>query len=84
MMGPGPWTFQMALSIPSACGMLHPSNKNMRAPIKISHIFKVVIRVERGDDSQIYAKTGKRKQFDIVMRMPVHILSVRASAFSPK
>ncbi|KAI0250909.1 hypothetical protein BJV78DRAFT_1214578 [Lactifluus subvellereus] len=75
MMGPGPWTFQMALSIPSACGTLHSSNKNMRAPIKISHILKVVIRVERGDDSQVDAQTGKRKQFDIVLRMPVHILS---------
>jgi arrestin-related trafficking adapter 3/6 len=79
LMGPGPWTFQMALLVPSACGTLHCSNKNMRAPIQISHLLKVVVRVERGDDSQVDAKTGKPKQFDIVMRIPVYILSVRAS-----
>jgi arrestin-related trafficking adapter 3/6 len=81
LIGPGPWTFQLALLVPSACGTLHCSNKNMRAPIQITHSLKVVIRVERGDDSQVDPQTGKPRQFDIVMRMPVHILSVRASTY---
>ena len=37
---------------------------------------KIVMRVERGDDTFVDLKTGKRKQFDIVVQTPVHILSV--------
>jgi hypothetical protein len=77
LMGSGPWTFPMALAIPSAWGMLHFSNKNKRAPIEITHTLKVTIRAQRGDDQHIDSESGKRKQYDIVMRMPVHILSVR-------
>jgi len=75
LMGPGPWTFPMALALPSAWGMLHFSNKNKRAPIEITHTLKVTIRAQRGDDQHMDPESGKRKQFDIMMRMPVHILS---------
>ncbi|KAI9507988.1 hypothetical protein F5148DRAFT_980567, partial [Russula earlei] len=75
LMGPGPWTFPMALTVPSAEGVLHFSNKNNRAPIEISHTLKVVVRVQRGDDKEIDPQTGRRKFFDITMRVPVHILS---------
>jgi len=75
LMGPGPWTFPMALTVPDVPGMLHFSNKNPRAPIEISHTLKVVICVERGDGQPLDLKTGRPKQFDIVMRVPVHILS---------
>jgi hypothetical protein len=77
LMGPGPWTFQMCLTVPSACGMLHFSNKNKRAPIEVSHTLKIAVRVQRGDDQHVDPQSGKPKQFDIVMRVPVHILSVR-------
>lgn len=77
LMGPGPWSLRMALTVPSACGLLHFSNKNKRAPIEISHTLKLIFRVQRGDDQHMVSKTGKRKQFDIVLRMPVSILSVR-------
>ena len=77
MMGSGPWTFPMALAVPSSWGMLHFSNKNKRAPIEITHTLKVTIRAQRGDDQHMDPESGKRKKFDIVMRMPVHILSVR-------
>lgn len=77
LMGPGPWTFPMALAVPSACGSLHFSNKNKRAPIEITHTLKVTIRAQRGDDQHMDSESGKRKQFDIMMRIPVHILSVR-------
>lgn len=82
LMGSGPWTFPMALTVPNAWGMLHFSNKNKRAPIEITHTLKVTIRAQRGDDQHIDSETGKRKQFDIVMRMPVHILSVRFCVFN--
>jgi hypothetical protein len=75
-MGPGPWTLQLALKVPNGSGMLHFSNKNKRGPIQISHALTIMIRVERGDDEQLDPKTGKRKRFDVILQMPVHILSV--------
>ncbi|KAI9441623.1 hypothetical protein H4582DRAFT_1398749 [Lactarius indigo] len=78
LMDPGPWTLQIFLEVPSR--KLHFSNKNRRAPIQISHQLKIVTRVERGDDKQMDPKTGKRKRFDVILRMPVHILSSLASA----
>jgi len=77
LMGPGPWTFPMALRVPSVQGMLHFSNKNKCAPIEISHALKVVIRVQRAGEQEIDPETGKLKFFDLTMRTPVHILSVR-------
>ncbi|KAI0000962.1 hypothetical protein BJV77DRAFT_971841 [Russula vinacea] len=74
LMGPGPWTLQMCLTVPNACGMLHFSNKNRRAPIEVSHLLKVVLRAQRGDEL-VDPQSGKPKQFDIVIRMPVHVLS---------
>lgn len=82
LMGPGPWTLQMSLTVPNACGMLHFSNKNRRAPIEVSHILKIVVRAQRGDEQHVDPQSGKPKQFDIVIRVPVHILSVRCCVFS--
>ncbi|KAI9465256.1 hypothetical protein BJY52DRAFT_1209668 [Lactarius psammicola] len=79
-MGAGPWTLQTDLKVPNGSRTLHFSNKNWRAPIQISHTLKIVIRIERGDDKQMDPKTGKRKRFDIILQMPVHILSSLASA----
>ena len=73
LMGPGPWTLQLALKVPNT---LHFSNKNKRGPLQISHALTIVIEVERGDDEQLDPNTGKRKRFDVVLQMPVHILSV--------
>ncbi|THH13670.1 hypothetical protein EW146_g6579 [Bondarzewia mesenterica] len=75
LMGPGPWSFQTAVKLPSACGLLHFTNKNKKSNVQIQHMLKIAIRVERGDDMHIDAKTGKRKMFDIVVQTPVHILS---------
>lgn len=76
LMGPGPWSFHTTLKLPTACGLLHFTNKNRKSNIQIAHTLKIVIRVERGDDLHIDPKTGKRKLFDIVVQTPVHILSV--------
>jgi hypothetical protein len=81
LMGPGPWTFQLSLTVPNKCGALHFSNKNKRAPIEVSHSLKVVFRAQRGDDQHIDPQSGKPKQFDIMLRMPVHVLSVRHCFF---
>jgi len=75
-MGPGPWTFQRELALPTSCTRMHFSNKNRRANILITHTLKVVFRVERGDDKYVDQKTGNRKLFDVIMQTPVNILSV--------
>ncbi|KAI9465255.1 hypothetical protein BJY52DRAFT_1414227 [Lactarius psammicola] len=80
LMGAGPWTLQMILKVPNGSGTLHFSNKNRRAPIQISHTLRIVIRVERGDDKQMDPKTGQRKRFNVILQLPVHILSSLASA----
>jgi hypothetical protein len=53
----------------------------MRAPIQISHSLKIVIRAEENNESQIDPQTERPRQFDIVMTVPVHILSVRICTF---
>ncbi|KAJ7653823.1 hypothetical protein B0H17DRAFT_957201 [Mycena rosella] len=75
-MGPGPWSFHQELALPPSCQRLHFTNKNKRGNMCVTHVLKCVIRVERGDDDALDAKTGKRKLFDIVVQTPVHILSV--------
>ena len=76
LMGPGPWTFHQNLPLPKSCDELRFTNKNRRSNIEVSHLLKVVMRVQRGDDEHVDPKTGKRKLFDIVVQTPVVILSV--------
>ena len=80
-MGPGPWSFRKDLQLPKVC--LHTTNKNRQSNICVSHMLKVIFRVERGDDSALDPQTGKRKLFDIVVQTPVHILSVRSWSLCP-
>jgi len=79
LMGPGPWTFHQDLHLPTDCSMMHITNKNRNSNLIITHLLKCIIRVERGDDFQVDLKTGHRKQFDIVIQAPVHILSCRCN-----
>ncbi|CDO78015.1 hypothetical protein BN946_scf184907.g5 [Trametes cinnabarina] len=75
LMGPGPWTIRKDLQLPKAGESLHTTNKNRRSNISVSHMLKIIFRVERGDDNAVDPQTGKRKLFDIVVQTPVHILS---------
>ncbi|KAF8911495.1 hypothetical protein CPB84DRAFT_1761971 [Gymnopilus junonius] len=79
LMGPGPWTFHQELQLPKSCDILKFTNKNRRSNIIVSHMLKVVIRVERGDDLHTDGRTGKRKLYDIVVQTPVLILSCRCN-----
>ncbi|KAH7910031.1 hypothetical protein BJ138DRAFT_1065976 [Hygrophoropsis aurantiaca] len=79
LMGPGPWTIRHDLRLPESCGMLNFSNRNKKSNILVSHVLKIVFRVERGDDQMMDPKTKKRKLFDIVVQTPVHILSCRCA-----
>lgn len=38
------------------------------------------MRLARGDETGVDPKTGKNKLFEIVVRTPVHVLSVRYSS----
>lgn len=74
-MGPGPWSFHLDLKLPDSCSMIKPTNKNKRANMVVSHVLKIILRMERGDDR--FLDQGRRgKLFDIVVQTPVHILSV--------
>ena len=76
-MGPGPWTIRKDLQLPKSDTVLHITNKNRRSNLSVSHMLKIIFRVERGDDVAVDPQSGKRKLFDIVVQTPVHILSVR-------
>jgi hypothetical protein len=76
LMGPGPWTLQRELALPTSCTQMHFSNQNRKANILITHTLQVGFRVERGDDQFMDRMTGGRKLFDIVIKTPVNILSV--------
>lgn len=79
-MGPGPWTVHYELSLPKSCGQIHFSNKNKRSNVIVAHNLKVILRVERGD-GEVDPKTGNPRLFDIVVHIPVNILSVSYQGF---
>jgi arrestin-related trafficking adapter 3/6 len=75
-MGPGPWTFSEHLALPNSCAQLRFSLRNRKANVAVSHVLKIVIRVQRGGEEALDPKTGRPKLYDIVVQTPVHILSV--------
>ncbi|KAF9469986.1 hypothetical protein BDZ94DRAFT_1181644 [Collybia nuda] len=79
LMGPGPWTFHQDLKLPTSCSLMRITNKNRRSNVVITHLFKCIIRVERGDDLHLDTKTGKRKIFDIVVQTPITIFSCQCN-----
>ncbi|GAA6025449.1 hypothetical protein JCM11491_000363, partial [Sporobolomyces phaffii] len=56
----GPWHLEHALQLPDCSSKINFSTGHDRANMAISHVLKVMIRVERGDDEFLDAK-GKRK-----------------------
>ncbi|KAI0079231.1 hypothetical protein K474DRAFT_1592279 [Panus rudis PR-1116 ss-1] len=78
-MGPGPWEIHKELELPNSCSQLHFTNKNKKSNIIISHLLKIIFRVQRGDDRDLDPNSGKRKLYDIVVQTPVHILSCLCS-----
>ncbi|TFY60898.1 hypothetical protein EVJ58_g4850 [Rhodofomes roseus] len=80
LMGPGPWRIQTDLQLPEACNVLHFTNRNRRSNIFVTHMLKIIFRVERGDDQAVDPQSGRRKLFDIVVQTPIHILSCLCNA----
>ncbi|KAG1746469.1 hypothetical protein EDB19DRAFT_1689776 [Suillus lakei] len=75
VMGPGPWTFHHELQLPEHCSLINFSNRNKKSNITVNHTLKIVLRVERGDGEATDPKMNKPKLFDILIQMPVRILS---------
>jgi hypothetical protein len=75
-MGPGPWSFHKNLKLPNSCRLMKFSNKNLQANVRIGHLLKVILRLEKAP-SEEDSQRAKPALFDIVVQTPVLILSVR-------
>lgn len=70
----GPWHLHGMLRLPLT--YLHTTHKKHGLSfVSVKHTLKVILRVERGDEP-VDPKTGKRKQFDIIIETPINVLSV--------
>ncbi|GAA6063662.1 hypothetical protein JCM10212_001661 [Sporobolomyces blumeae] len=74
----GPWFLEHDLQLPDCSSKITFSTAHEKANMAVSHVLKVMIRVERGDDEFLDSK-GKRKRWDIVVETPVHLLSCRCA-----
>jgi hypothetical protein len=83
LLGPGPWPIRAVLNLPADCGLLYPTSWSPDSPIHITHVLRFTMRVSRGDNAAMDQKTNKRKLFEVVVRVPVLILSVRRSLSIP-
>ncbi|KAG8805421.1 hypothetical protein FRC18_006697 [Serendipita sp. 400] len=68
----GPWHLAGTLKVPQ--NYLHTSHQHPKSFVTIKHALKVYLRVEKGND-ETDPKTGRKKQFDIIIETPVNILS---------
>ncbi|KAK4052432.1 hypothetical protein OIV83_002234 [Microbotryomycetes sp. JL201] len=74
----GPWYLESNLQIPDCSTKINFSTAHERANVAVSHVLKIMLRVERGDDEFLDSK-GKRKLFDIIVESPLHLLSCRVA-----
>jgi hypothetical protein len=56
----GPWQLESILRLPDCVSKLNFSTNHDKANITVSHVLKILLRVERGDDDFLDTK-GKRK-----------------------
>jgi hypothetical protein len=77
LLGPGPWPIRANLYLPADCRLLHPTTRSRDSSVHVTHSLRFTMRVVRGDDAGMDPKTGKRKLFEVSLRTPVHVLSVR-------
>ncbi|KAJ9097265.1 hypothetical protein QFC21_004934 [Naganishia friedmannii] len=75
----GPWYLDTTLQVPDCSSRIRFTTKHAKTNMSISHWLKLIIRVERGDDVAVDAK-GRRKQFDIIIETPLHLLDCRSNS----
>lgn len=68
----GPWHLTGMLKVPLL--YLHVSHKHPTSFVTLKHSLKIFLRVERGEDD-VDPKTGRKKQFDIIIETPINVLS---------
>ena len=56
----GPWNLESTIKLPDCSTKINFSTIHDKANINVSHILKIMLRVERGDDDFMDSK-GKRK-----------------------
>ena len=71
----GPWHLHGTIKLPEE--VVHISAKHPVSNTIIRHCLKFVLRVERGNEDDLDSK-GNKKQYDIIVEMPIVILSVGA------
>jgi hypothetical protein len=71
----GPWELESLVRVPGVESGIKFTTTNPKSNIAITHIVKVVLRVDRGDDEYMDAK-GKRKKWDIIVEANTHLLHV--------
>ena len=76
-LGPGPWPINVNLHLPADCNVLHPTSRSKESTIHVTHALRFTMRLTRGD-VPVSSRTNKRKLFEVVVRTPVHVLSVRS------
>jgi arrestin-related trafficking adapter 3/6 len=81
LLGPGPWPIRTVLQLPADCGLLHPTSRSGDSAVHITHALRFTMRLSQGDEAATDSKTSKRKLFEVVIRAPLHILSVRSPLF---
>ena len=75
----GPWHLHGSMKLPEH--VMHISTKHPESNTTVRHCLKFFLRVERGDENDLDSK-GHKKQYDIIVEMPVAILSVGATFIS--
>lgn len=64
----GPWNLESTIQLPDCSEKLTFTTAHDRANITVSHILKIMLRVERGDDDFLDSK-GKRKLWDVIIEV---------------
>jgi arrestin-related trafficking adapter 3/6 len=72
----GPWRLSLNLPVPDCSSGIHFTNKLRGARIVVVHHLRVGLRVSSGL-SEYDGNGNKSKMFDIIVEIPVNILSVR-------
>jgi len=71
----GPWHLHGTIKLPE--DIVHISTKHPVCNTMVRHSLKFFLRVEPGDEDDLDSK-GNKRQYDIIVEMPVTILSVGA------
>jgi len=76
----GPWELEGLVSVPDVSSNIKFTTTNPKSNLSVTHVVKVILRIERGDDEYLDAK-GNRKKWDIIVEAATHVLSVRGASF---